>query len=40
MCCGMAGLLMGIDVGITRNRVCRRLVDDEEDGCRWTWELW
>jgi hypothetical protein len=40
VCCGMAKLLMGIDVGINRSRVCRRLVDDEEDGCRWVWRLW
>ncbi len=40
MCCGMAKLLLDVDVGITRMCVCRRWVDDEEDGCRWTWELW
>ncbi len=27
--------LPGVDVGINRRRVCRRWVDDEEDGCRW-----
>ena len=40
VCCGMAKLLLGDDVGITRTCVCREWVDDGEDGCRWVWKLW
>jgi hypothetical protein len=40
VCCRMAKLLLGVDVGISRRRVCRRWVDDEEDGCRLAWKLW
>jgi hypothetical protein len=40
VCCRMAKLLLGVDVGISRRSVCRRWVDDEEDGCRLAWKLW
>ena len=40
VCCRMAKLLLGVDVGISRMCVRRRWVDDEEDECRLAWKLW